>query len=204
MRPVPRLLIIISGAAIIGAAAFLVRPDLAQNMTNQETNDQTVRTSGPPPRIRAPRIVIKKGARLLELYDGENLIRSYKIVLGFAPAGDKEREGDGKTPEGEFYLFTKNSKSRFHLSLGISYPSKDDAERGLEAGLVSRSEHGEIVAAIERRAAPPQKTALGGEIYIHGGGIESDWTEGCIAMKNEEIEELYNAVPIGAKVTILP
>jgi murein L,D-transpeptidase YafK len=204
MRPVPRLLIIISGAAIIGAAAFLVRPDLAQNMTNQETNDQTVRTSGPPPRIRAPRIVIKKGARLLELYDGENLIRSYKIVLGFAPAGDKEREGDGKTPEGEFYLFTKNSKSRFHLSLGISYPSKDDAERGLETGLISRSEHGEIVAAIERRAAPPQKTALGGEIYIHGGGIESDWTEGCIAMKNEEIEELYNAVPIGAKVTILP
>jgi murein L,D-transpeptidase YafK len=148
--------------------------------------------------------MIKKGDRVLELYDGENLIRSYKIVLGFAPAGDKEREGDGKTPEGEFYVFTRNPKSRFHLSLGISYPSKDDAERGLEAGLVSRSEHGEIVAAIERRAAPPQKTALGGEIYIHGGGIESDWTEGCIAMKNEEIEELYNAVPIGAKVTILP
>jgi murein L,D-transpeptidase YafK len=204
MRPVPRLLIIISGAAVLGAAAFLVRLDFAQNMTNHETNDQTVRTSGRPPRIRAPRIVIKKGERLLELYDGDNLIRSYKVVLGFAPAGDKEREGDGKTPEGEFYLFTKNPKSRFHLSLGISYPSKDDADRGLEAGLISRSEHDAIVKAIERKKNPPQKTALGGEIYIHGGGIERDWTEGCIAMKNEEIEELDNAVPIGAKVSIVP
>jgi murein L,D-transpeptidase YafK len=204
MRPVPRLLIIISGAAILGAAAFLVRLDLAQNMTNHETSDETVRASGLPPRIRTPRIVIKKGERLLELYDGESLIRSYKVVLGFAPAGDKEREGDGKTPEGEFYLFTRNPNSRFHLSLGISYPSKDDAERGIETGLISRSEHDAIVKAIERKKTPPQKTALGGEIYIHGGGIERDWTEGCIAMKNAEIEELYNAVPVGAKVAIVP
>ena len=156
------------------------------------------------PQIREPRIVVRKKDRLLDLYDGPRLIRSYKVVLGFAPTGDKEKEGDGRTPEGEFYLFTKNPKSRFHLSLGVSYPSKDDARRGLSAGIISRIEHDRIVAAIDRGKAPPQKTALGGEIYIHGGGIEGDWTLGCIAMKNEDIESLYDAIPVGASIIIVP
>ena len=74
-------------------------------------------------------IVIKKSAHTLELFDGPNLIRSYKTAFGFAPSGDKGAEGDGKTPEGDFYVFVKNQRSRFYLSLGLSYPNVEDATR---------------------------------------------------------------------------
>src|SRR5574338_321200 len=76
-----------------------------------------------PSVIENPRLVVKKSGRKLEVFDGEKLLKTYKIVLGFTPAGDKEREGDGKTPLGEFYVFTKNEKSKYYLSLGLSYPS---------------------------------------------------------------------------------
>jgi murein L,D-transpeptidase YafK len=153
--------------------------------------------------LKAPRIVVHKSDRKLELFDGNKLIKTYTVVLGFTPNGDKEVEGDGKTPEGTFYVFTKNPESKFHLSLGLSYPSKEDAERGLEKGIISTLERDEIVKAIDAKAMPLQKTALGGEIYIHGGDTMADWTDGCVAMKNEEIEELYNAIPIGTEVAIL-
>jgi len=157
-----------------------------------------------PMKLDQPRLVVYKKDRLLELYDGSKLVKSYSVVLGFAPEGDKEKEGDGKTPEGEFYVFTKNAKSRFHLSLGISYPAKDDAIRGLQSGVISKTEHDDIAKAIDSRKMPPQKTALGGEIYIHGGGTASDWTWGCVAMSNKEIEELFETVPVGTRVEIRP
>ena len=150
------------------------------------------------------RIVIRKKARTLELYDGERLTKVYTMALGFAPEGDKEKEGDGKTPEGDFYVFTKNSKSKFHLSIGLSYPSVDDAQRGLKDRLISLQEHDAIVGAIERKEMPPQKTALGGEIYIHGGGAGSDWTWGCIALENKDIEEIFAAIKQGIRVSIVP
>jgi murein L,D-transpeptidase YafK len=156
------------------------------------------------PRLEAPRIDIRKNARRLELYDGDRLVKSYSIVLGSAPSGKKEIEGDGKTPEGKFYIFTKNPKSKFHLSLGISYPSAEDADRGLEHGLISREEYDSINSSVGNKKAPPQKTKLGGEVYIHGGGTAGDWTEGCIALKNEDIAELFDTVPVGTPVTILP
>jgi murein L,D-transpeptidase YafK len=155
-------------------------------------------------KLDQPRLVVRKEARVLELYDGSRLVKTYSVVLGFAPEGDKEKEGDGKTPEGEFYVFTKNAKSQFHLSLGISYPAKDDAVRGLHSGVISKTEHDNIAKAIDSRKMPPQKTALGGEIYIHGGGTASDWTWGCVAMNNQEIEELFEAVPVGTRVEIRP
>ena len=154
--------------------------------------------------LKKPEIVIKKKHRSLEVYDDGKLIKSFTVVLGFTPAGDKEIEGDGKTPEGEFYVFTKNPESRFHLSLGLSYPSKDDAKRGFANGLINNVERDQIKMAIKTRSMPPQKTALGGEIYIHGGGVDSDWTDGCIALKNDDIEELFSSIPVGTKVTILP
>lgn len=157
-----------------------------------------------PSSIANPRLIVKKSERRLEVYDGDKLLKTYKIVLGFAPEGDKETEGDGKTPLGEFYVFTKNPESRFYLSLGLSYPSVEDAERGLRENLISPEEHGEIVRAIGEKRMPPQKTRLGGEIYIHGGGTESDWTWGCMALKDEEIKELFDAVPVGARVSIVP
>ena len=159
--------------------------------------------SGKLPKMENPHLLIKKSKRKLELFDGEKLIKTYTIALGFAPTGDKKIEGDGKTPEGEFYIFTKNPESKFHLSLGISYPSIEDAERGLQTKIISQTEHDAIVEAIKNKQMPPQNTTLGGEIYIHGGGTENDWTQGCAALANEDIEELFDAVPVGTKVEIL-
>jgi murein L,D-transpeptidase YafK len=158
----------------------------------------------PLEKIENPRLVVKKGARKLEVLDGEMLVKTYRIVLGFAPEGDKAEEGDGKTPLGEFYVFTKNDKSKFYLSLGLSYPSVEDAARGLQENLISQAEHDAIVQAVAEKRMPPQNTKLGGEIYIHGGGTEKDWTWGCLALKDEEMKELFDVVPVGARVSILP
>lgn len=156
------------------------------------------------PIIENARLVVKKGERKLELYDGDSLLKTYKIALGFAPEGDKETEGDGKTPLGDFYVFTKNPNSKFYLSLGLSYPSADDAARGLRDNLITQEEHDAIIAAISEKRMPPQKTRLGGEIYIHGSGASRDWTWGCVALEDEEMKEIFDAVPFGASVSILP
>jgi len=168
-----------------------------------QKSDSLVAERSMPLTFRVPRIVIRKEKRTLEAYDGDVLKKTYAIALGFAPSGDKEVEGDGKTPEGEFYVFTKNLQSKFHLSIGISYPAKDDAQRGFEKSLISKAERDAIISAIDAKKMPPQKTKLGGEIYLHGGGTDRDWTWGCVALKNEDIEELFAAVPVGTKVIIL-
>ncbi len=151
-----------------------------------------------------PRIVVLKSKRQLKLYSEGSLVRVYKVGLGLNPVDDKKRQGDRATPEGDFYIFTKNSKSAYYLSLGISYPNVEDAKRGLRDGLISRAQHDEIVRAIKRKTAPPQNTELGGDIYIHGNGAGSDWTWGCVALENENIRELYDAVSVGTPVTIRP
>jgi murein L,D-transpeptidase YafK len=156
------------------------------------------------PVLKNPRLVIKKGKRELQVFDGEKLVKTYEMVLGFAPEGDKIEEGDGKTPEGEFFIFTKNDKSKFFLSLGVSYPSAEDAKRGLAENLISLDEHDSIIKAIKNKQMPLQKTRLGGEIYIHGGGIIRDWTDGCIALENEEIQDLFERIPVGTAVLIKP
>ena len=152
--------------------------------------------------LKNPRIVVMKGERRLELYSGGAVVRRYKIGLGLSPVEDKVRQGDRRTPEGEFYVFTKNDKSAFYLSLGLSYPNIEDAERGLRDKLISQRQHDVIVRAIERKATPPQNTALGGDIYIHGNGAGSDWTWGCVALENADMKELFDAVTVGTPVTI--
>ena len=152
--------------------------------------------------LNDPGIVVKKGERRLELYDGDEFIKAFTIVLGSAPDGDKNVEGDGRTPVGDFYIFTKNPESKFHLSLGISYPDGRAAERGLGSGLIDEAEYDAIRQAIAERSMPPQRSRLGGEIYIHGGGTKCDWTDGCIALADQDIEELFNAVRVGSPVTI--
>jgi len=154
--------------------------------------------------LKEPRIVVFKNKRQLELYSDGAVVRTYRVGLGLNPVDDKQREGDRATPEGEFYIFTKNPKSAYYLSLGISYPNVEDADRGLRAGLITRAQHDQIVNAIKRKAGPPQYTALGGLIYIHGNGAGSDWTWGCVALENEDIKELYNSVDVGTPVTIKP
>ena len=158
-----------------------------------------------PPLVRplvSPKIVIVKSQRRLMLYSGGELVRTYRVGLGFNPVADKVREGDGATPEGEFYIFTKNDKSSYYLSLGLSYPNAEDARRGLRDGLISEEEHDQIVSATERGGMPPQDTRLGGEIYIHGRGSRRDWTWGCVALDDDDMKELFDAVPARTKVVI--
>lgn len=152
--------------------------------------------------LRDPRIVVIKSKRQLRLYSAGSLVRTYKVGLGLNPVDDKKRQGDRATPEGEFYIFTKNNKSAYSLSLGLSYPNIEDAERGLHDGLISQKQHDAIVKAIKRQAAPPQNTALGGDIYIHGNGASTDWTWGCVALENADMRELFDAVQVATPVSI--
>jgi murein L,D-transpeptidase YafK len=186
--------------AIAGATSPEVTPAVKKN-SNAQSPSQKAALKLP---LKDPRIVVLKSKRRLEVYSDGALVRSYKVGLGLNPVPDKVRQGDRATPEGEFYVFTKNDKSAFYLSLGISYPNIEDAERGLRDKLISRAQHDAIVKAIKRKATPPQNTALGGDIYIHGNGSSSDWTWGCVALENEEVKELFDAVPVGTPVTIRP
>lgn len=154
--------------------------------------------------LTRPKIVVKKGRRELLLYSSDKLVRTYHVGLGLSPVVDKVRAGDRRTPEGEFYIFTKNDKSAFFLSLGLSYPNAPHAERGLRDGLINRSQYETIMRALKAGKAPPQNTRLGGDIYIHGHGAGSDWTWGCVALENDDIRELFDAVNVGTPVIIEP
>lgn len=150
-------------------------------------------------------VVVSKGARTLALYDREeHLVKTYRVALGSQPTGPKEVEGDGATPEGEYYVTHLNPKSRYHLSLGLSYPNAADAARGVARGAITKTEGQSIADAIARRERPPQHTRLGGDIFVHGGGTATDWTAGCIALADEDIEDLFARVPVGARVTVRP
>ena len=154
--------------------------------------------------LKDPRIEVHKAERKLFLYSDGHLVRTYKVGLGLSPSGDKERAGDRRTPEGDFYVFVKNPKSNFYLSLGVSYPNLAHAKRGLRDGLINQAQYDEIASALKQKKTPPQRTKLGGDIYIHGNGSSSDWTWGCVALENEDIKELYEAVEVGIPVTIKP
>lgn len=105
---------------------------------------------------------------------------------------------------GVFYICMKNEQSKFHLSLGLSYPNLEDAQRGLRDKLISRVQYDEIAKAIRNRDLPPWNTPLGGEIMIHGCKDGRDTTKGCIAVDNPEIEELFQALPMRTPVEIRP
>jgi murein L,D-transpeptidase YafK len=153
--------------------------------------------------MSACRVVITKHAKTLNVYDGEEEVLRIPVVLGKNSA-DKKREGDLATPEGEFYVCYKNPDSRYHRFLGLSYPALEDAERGLREKLISQTEFNEIRDAITQKKCPPWKTALGGEVGLHGPSPNKIWTHGCIAMSVEQIERLYDLLGIGDEVTILP
>jgi lipoprotein-anchoring transpeptidase ErfK/SrfK len=148
------------------------------------------------------RLVVTKSKRRLTLYSDGQALRVYRVGLGFNPVDDKTRQGDGCTPEGSFYVCVKNANSRYYLSLGLSYPNKEHADRGLRDRIITRSEHGKILSALERRARPPWDTGLGGEVFIHGRGSQSDWTFGCVALDDEDMKELFDAIPKGTPVLI--
>ncbi|SMH44751.1 murein L,D-transpeptidase family protein [Maritimibacter sp. HL-12] len=132
-------------------------------------------------------ILVFKDARVMHLIHHDRVLVSYPIDLGFAPNGHKERKGDGKTPEGSYIIDRKNPNSEFHLSLGISYPDVNDSLSAKEAG-----------------------NDPGGDIFIHGGPTDRrlreqpDWTAGCIAVTDRQIETIYAMVTVGTRITIYP
>lgn len=131
-------------------------------------------------------IRVHKTERRMELLHGDEVLRTYEIGLGFAPEGHKEREGDGRTPEGLYHIDRLNPNSAYHLSLGISYPNEAD-----------------------RAAAEALGVSPGGDIFIHGRGSRNffargDWSVGCITVTDAEIEEIYSMVPVGTPILILP
>ena len=188
-------------ALAFGCRQIAKSSDMPVNREDPATQTDRPRLELP---LENPRIVVRKADRRLDLYSGEKLLRSYKAGLGFSPVADKLQEGDGATPEGEFYVFVKNNRSAYYLSLGISYPNAEDADRGLRDGLINRAQNRTIIEAIRKKTAPPQYTRLGGLIYIHGHGAQSDWTWGCVALENDDIRELFEAVAVGTPVTIQP
>ncbi len=154
--------------------------------------------------IKHPDLYVYKEKRRLYVLDGDVLVRDYPIGLGPHPRGDKEKRGDGRTPEGRFFVCVKNSRSRFGKSLGISYPDPEHAKRALFEGLISVNAYRNIVLAKESKKKPPWDTALGGEIFVHGGGAQADWTNGCVALYNSDMDELFKIARIGTPVTIRP
>jgi len=155
--------------------------------------------------LSAPRaVVIDKSARALGLYVEGERVAAFPVGLGRQPQGAKLRHGDRRTPEGEYFICTRNARSRFHLFLGLSYPGIHDARRAEADGLISRREVAAITGAIEARRQPPWGTALGGAIGIHGNGAYDDWTLGCIALDDEAVEELWAVLQVGDPVLIVP
>lgn len=149
-------------------------------------------------------IEVSKRERKLRFKHWDVVLAEFPIALGPNPEGHKQREGDGRTPEGEFYVCTRNESSRFHLFLGLSYPSPDDGARALSQGLLTATETEAILDAWMKRVRPPWGTILGGTIGIHGFGAKTDWTQGCIALHNGDIEELFWNVDLGTRVVIKP
>lgn len=152
-------------------------------------------------------ITIIKSERTLYLYNGDDIIASYSVGIG-KKEGAKEKEGDKKTPEGKYYVCTRNEYSKFHLALGLSYPNTEDAERGYQENLITQAERNKIEQQITAGEQPDWNTSLGGQIMIHGQkgdlGGQCDWSTGCVTVDNEVIDILWNYCPIGTSVTILP
>jgi len=154
--------------------------------------------------LTKPRIEVFKAKRELRLYDGAHLVKTYRVALGTNPVPPKQQQGDRATPEGTYFICQKNPQSQYHLSLAISYPGPLDAKRGLTLGLISKQQYKAIVDAAATRKTPPWNTKLGGEVFVHGNGSTPDWTFGCVALENPDIEELYRQVPVKTPIVIYP
>ena len=156
--------------------------------------------------VAYPIIEIWKSQRRMELRQGDAVLGQFRVALGQQPRWGKELQGDGRTPVGRYYVSEKKAESRFHRFLGISYPNVDDAGRGYRRGLIDAGQWADIFFANLRGDAPPWHTVLGGRVGIHGYGdrpyVPIDWTEGCIAVSNDDIELIYDRASLGTPVII--
>ncbi|MDR1702228.1 MAG: L,D-transpeptidase family protein [Sporomusaceae bacterium] len=149
-------------------------------------------------------VKIYKSQRKFELYGDGQIIGIFKIGLGFAPSGDKEVEGDGKTPVGKFAVCYINKNTPYVYFYGLNYPNLEDAERGLSKGLISQKEYEQILQAVQSGATPLWQTPLGGEVGIHGGGNLLDWSAGCVTVSDTDILILEKYLTLGTVVEIKP
>jgi murein L,D-transpeptidase YafK len=150
------------------------------------------------------RVLILKKQRKLYLMDGDAVLLCAPVGLGRHPLGRKERAGDGKTPEGVYSVCLVKPNGKYGRSLGISYPNSADARLSLEAGWISTETCQAIQSATAENRRPPWGTAQGGEIYIHEGGAQEDWTQGCIALNSADMDTLYPHRDDIAEVEIRP
>ncbi|NJL29533.1 MAG: L,D-transpeptidase family protein, partial [Thermoanaerobaculia bacterium] len=146
------------------------------------------------------RLVVRKARYRLDLFEGEALLKVYPIALGPRPWGAKQRQGDARTPEGEYRLIPHHESPNFGTCFYVCYPGPRDAQRGYFAGWIDRRSWREILLAGSRRELPPWNTRLGGLILVHGtrerdlrGLTAKNWTNGCIAMENADLLELLGA-----------
>lgn len=156
-------------------------------------------------------IVVSKSQHVLQLFYNRQLVKSYHVELSENGLADKAVSGDHLTPEGTFYITEKTIFNPADQFLGnrwmrLSYPNREDAERGLDQGLISQWEYQQIVSANNQGLTPLQKTRLGGGIGIHGGdkpSLGSDWTWGCVGLKDSDIDQFYDYLPVGTPVVIV-
>ena len=162
------------------------------------------------------RLVVHKSQRIMRLYADDKLVKTYVIALGVEADTRKKETGDLATPEGTYYICSKNFFSPYYRALNISYPNAVDARLGLKRKAITQAEYRQIVQAIKAKRCPPMTTALDGFISIHGGGFGQaygsrdrelvdvyDWTQGSIAVDREGIKELYDYVPVGTVIKIM-
>lgn len=153
------------------------------------------------------RLLIDKSDLTLQFCSGQVLLKSYPVARGFGDIEDKVRRDDGRTPEGEFNLCEHVVQADPHgwrdVWLQIDYPNREDAERGLRDGIITRAQYRAILDAAARGDEPPDDTGLGSGVGIHIGGINPpNWTQGCIAMEREHGVEVARNVAVGTPVTI--
>jgi len=170
---------------ILACAAVAARPDALPNAQPAAPR---------PPSDTLPavdHVLVRKAERRLLLMQGGNVVRSYHVALGLSPVGQKERSGDFRTPEGSYRLERRNARSDYFLSIKVSYPNKDDVKR-------ARARHWDT----------------GGSIMIHGLPnqlkhdpdyyLQRDWTDGCIAVSNADMVEIWMLTPDDARIDIIP
>lgn len=153
---------------------------------------------------------VSKREGRLDLFRGADLVRSYRADFGYNPLSDKERRGSTsdpdhwRTPEGTFTIVKRNPNSQYYRAFVLSYPTAEHARRAFDSGLISRRERDAIEQADRDGTMPPMNTALGGMIEIHGRGSGQglNWTQGCVALRDEHMDELWNVLPEGVSVVI--
>jgi hypothetical protein len=184
-----------------------------QTVTLLEQQGNAWMTEGKPVRtnylttlasIHNPSLVVFKEKRRLCVLNADVVARDYPVGLGISPTGDKQKEGDGRTPEGDFVICQKGPAGNFSKALIVSYPNRQHAERALFQGLITPIEFHDILTALENRAKPPRTARLGDEMLIHGGGAHLDWTDGSIALYDSDMEEIFGIVSQGTPIRIRP